>query len=581
MEDIKGVIDNTWTLGGLSREFEILRQNRGALENIWRSVLQLTKPNRALSQYLNNNPAGGSSADQLNSYARALHDNKGSTNSAMLASYLHSSLTNPHDKWFSLVLHEDFITTEGLNKEDIKKLSMLDFLTRQVHSNLQASNFHQAMYPFYRSLIDIGNSCVTTHKITRRGGGGYDIAYGNRSMFNVYFLENSWGQPDTVFCIYNWTASQICSFFNLRDEMNIKMKAGDAVYESLEMNPTQRHMFVHVVKPTDPTSHTLTDFTSKYFMYNLQGQSMKSSTDFLREEKLNSQPYMISRIRKEDGDVYGNGFSMEAYPLLIQLQYITKSITIGAHKNVEPPMNVPTNRLRGLYSTNPNAQNPVELLAGQVVTVSPTVQQVRIQEISAVKQELAMEIDKIYLLDKIALESVKYNRTGTEVNKRQTEEIKILSPFLGSLESEFLEPLVRLNIEHQQEYGGPNTQEAIKTLDNLVTNVRYTSDIAKAQLRGSVNTLVEMDTILGNMINRFPEIRKIYDPILFAQKIMKLYGGAEDTMKSKEEIDQEIQADAQAAKIEEAKQGAEIANQASGAMRNMAEAEKQTEPVGG
>ena len=530
-----------FTVQQLRMQFESLKSSRQSLDTLWANVFQLTKPNRALSTYLR---GGGSLSGSQNPYqnvgfVQSLHNNRGSTNSAILSSYLHSSLTNPHDKWFSLQPKEDFFLREKLTDQDLQTLQGLDYLTRQAHIEYQSSNFHQVMYPFYRSLVDIGNGCITIQE--QKEQGSPIMIFGNRSMFNIWFQENAYGQPDTVFCMYNWTARQIASFFKLRDAAEIEAKAGKEVLRDIERNAPQTHTFIHAVYPSDLTDPQDKKYDSRYFMFSSVSEEKNGVQQFLKEDKLKHQPYIVSRIRKEDGDVYGNGFSMEAFSQLVQLQIVTRSNTIGAQKNIEPALNAPSSRIRRSYSTNPNHLNPVDNINGNIVQVTPTMGQINLQGPAIVKQQLEQDIDRIYMVDKIALESVGYNRTGAEVQKRSGEEVKLLSPFIGSLESEFLKPLVKITLRFLSLNAPEKTQTVIKELDKLHVSIKYISDIAKAQIKSSANGMVELFGILSNMAQVKPEVLDLIDWRKYSMRLVMLFGGPFDTLKSVQEIEEQDQ----------------------------------------
>ena len=93
----------------LRQQFENLRYSRTGLDQSWDLVLRLVQPNYKLNAYFQS--IGGQQKLNEGSYSvlRSLYHNRGAVNSAILASYLHSNLTNPHADWMKINLVDDFI----------------------------------------------------------------------------------------------------------------------------------------------------------------------------------------------------------------------------------------------------------------------------------------------------------------------------------------------------------------------------------------------------------------------------------------------------------------------------------------
>ena len=375
-----------------------LIMSRTTMEEYWRQILILTKP--SLNQYSKFFTQALNPMSQLQrqtlTQLNQLYDNRGATNSLTLTSYLHSSLTNPHDEWVNI---KDGLMDAGFEESiPIQELRFglkraLQFITDQMHAEWSGENFHQEIFPYYKSLVDIGTSCFSPAKIIK--GAKPRLTFRCRSMFQTYFLEDHYGRPNHVWAVYMADARQVVNFFckGERDLNRIKQIVGDRVYNAFTKWTDEVFTYVHCVYP-DYGSSQQQKFISCYFLYESRDKNKwvwdttktkrrgeMSEDGFLRGPELAEfNPYIISRIRKEPDTLYGTGFGCEALPHLIQLQDIQRSLTIGAHKNVEPPMNIPSTRLKNQFSTRPNARNPMDTLGNRPVGVEPTIPPIPLQD---------------------------------------------------------------------------------------------------------------------------------------------------------------------------------------------------------
>ena len=519
-------------------QFENVRNTRQGLELVWDLVLRMVQPNYRLNNYFNT----VASQPKLNegydlNILRNLYHNRGAVNSGILASYLHSNLTNPHAQWMKITLPEIKFLSGMISDEKLEDLKGLQLIGQECHTTWQDSNFHAMMYPFYKSLVDVGTACLVRYVVNQ--GGRKELSFGHRSMFNVFFLEDAYSRPSHVFCSYNWSAYQIKDYFypKLSDE-KFREKMPQKIYDSYMKRDLTSWHIVHSVYPKTENS-----YKSCYFFYEQQpaGSMDDRGQDFLREEILPYQPYSISRIRKNPESAYGTGFSMEAYPLLASLQKAQKNLWLAVDKNVNPPMNAPTERLRGEYSTSPNEFNTMETLNGKLVGLEPAIPPVNVSQLTENKMDLLRDIDQTYMIDKILMENVKYNRSATEVQKRTGEEIKLLSPFIGSLESEFLKPLVDMTLRFfAKNRQGLEVEKALTRLAKKPYKLQYISPIAQVQVKKEVMNMLEFYGYSNALSQKDKRIDIRQDWLLFWEKLAVLSNAPFDTFKMKKTYDQGI-----------------------------------------
>ena len=531
----------------LRKQFETIQMKRRGIEYLWDIVLRLVQPNYNLHNFFNKISEGKNVTDwgQLN-VLRQLYHNRGAVNSAVLASYLHANLTNPHSDWMKITIPEIYTLQGGtLTDEQINELKDLQLISQESHTLWQSSNLHSTLYGFYKTLIDLGTACLVKYHIGNSKNS--QMVFVNMSMFNVFFEEDIFARPNVIFCIYNWSAYQIKKFFHsqVSDNMLYRVMPEDVLKCYLN-NDFKSFPIVHYVVPND-------DYEGKWkSCYFYAVSKDEKSKDFIASHTIDQNPYTICRIRKNPESVYGTGFSMEAYPLLASLQTMQDNCWLASDKNVNPPMNTPTNRTQSLFSTAPNTLNPMDDVAGKPVGIAPSLPPINIQHLMQNKEALLQDIDKTYMIDKIIMESVKHNRSATEVEKRTGEEIKILSPFIGSLENEFLRPLVESTLDFFfTKRKKSEVYQALRRLAGQNFNLQYISPIAQIQLRGQINQMLEFIGITNMLADKDKSVIMRQNILSLWEKIAILMNHPMDTVNMKRELDQGMQQLRQSAENEQ------------------------------
>ena len=570
-------------------------KERASLEQEWASVLGVVRPSRKQLKFFNSNlfnPQRLTTGQYDNT--KRIFNNHGATASLTLASYLHSSLTNPHDDWMSLQLgtiyqipdlEQESAEGRALGEEVFGIKKILQFFSDQFHLEWRGANFHQEVFPFYKQLVDIGTGCFGAY-INREDQKGWEFSAKSLSMFNVYFQEDGYGRPTHVWVIYNWDAKKIVDHFcGALPEEKILEIVGPTVYKAYKEWSDQFFTFIHYVGPTRGAR----EFYSCHFLYdnkpneNVQAWNsgdiasfytkMNQEESFIKEETLKYQPYIIARIRKDSDSDYGTGYSMEGFEQIVNLQELQRGLLMAIQKNVEPALNTPTDRLGLTFSTAPRAQNPVDMLGTQIVQAEPSMPQIDLRGISEAIDRSREMIDRTFLIDRIILEQTRRNRTATEVVKRNTEEIKILSPFLGSLENEFLKPLIKVSLELLKNVDSDLIKDGLKILAKIKYGTKYISDIALAQVQKKTEVLMEFYSYVAAISEREPNALLTADFVKMAQKIAENLNIPKDILRNPAALRQEI--DKLQKQLQKQQQMDNLKNiqSGAGAVKNLSEAQ--------
>jgi hypothetical protein len=153
--------------------------------------------------------------------------------------------------------------------------------------------------------------------------------------------------------------------------------------------------------------------------------------------------------------------------------------------------------------------------------------------------------------------------TATEVLQRNEEKMRMLSPVLGRLQSEMLQPLIdrvfNLLLRKKQM---PLAPEILQGQD---IEIEYVSPLARAQRTGDVQSAVRALEILAPL-NQIAPVLDYLDTDGFVKHVSQVLGVPAKILRSNEEVaeirNQRAQAEAQAAQLAQAQQEANIAQAA-------------------
>lgn len=417
---------------------------------------------------------------------RLVYDGTAPQAADLMASGLHSNLSNPVDRWFDLVL-------DGVNEQDVDHDTKLylEYLTDLLFSHLgnPSSGFDTAMHEVYMEIAGLGNGCLYSWFDV----GMQMLRYRSFPMAHIRFRENSTGLVDTVHRRISWTVRQV------------KQEFGPDLPEKLgKMKDTDKVVIVHSVAPRDERDpYSLSPknrpWTNTYVC--------RSTEEMLFEGGFWELPYHIGRWKKVAGETYGRGQGQTVLPEIRMANAMSRSIIMASQKLLEPALQVPDDgflaplvlRPNGINFRRPNAE-PVEKMPGPD----------RIDMSDALLEQRRQAIREGFYSDLFRRSQKKERQTALEINDERMEMLGILGPFVGRLQSELLGPLVRTNYNMLARY--EQVQAAPSSMQGRNISVRYTSQAAKAQAtaRGHgaltfVQQLVQLQPIMPTIVDHLDE----------------------------------------------------------------------------
>lgn len=427
-----------------------LKGERGTLESHWQECAKYCLPKRA---YITRTKTLGEKVDT------DIYDSTGIQAALILAAGLHSYLTNPASKWFSL---------RTQNKELMKDKAIQEWLKNAediVYDTLNASNFAQQIHENYLDLGVFGTSCLYEEEDFKDL-----VRFYCRSMGEVYLEEDGKERVNALFRRFSFTASQAWGEWGKNAGQKVADLIGAKKYN-------ERLEFLHAVTPRHERNSSKSDsgnmpFASAYIEI--------SSQHLISEGGYNEFPFFTPRFTKESSEVYGSSPAMVSLPDIKMLNKISYTIIRAAQKIVDPPLQLPHDGFMLPIRLGPSALN-FNLNSGTDpnAEIKPIHQAGNIPVGMEMEQDRRGIIQRNFFVDLFLMLAQNPKMTATEVLQRVQEKMLILAPVLGRLMSELLDPIIErtFNILLRNGAFGP-VPEALAR--NGYT-IEYTSPLARAQ----------------------------------------------------------------------------------------------------
>lgn len=466
------------------------------------------------------------------------------------AAGLYGTLNNPANRWFALsVPDRDLAAWQPV-------AAWLDFATgRLVQSFTPAvSSFYSATMTSYGDVVTYGNA----------------VQYDELRLAERKIMDLAIPLGQVVFDIDHWGKIHECvRRFSVKPRAAVKLFGADMLPEQVrklaERGDTQDLWFLHWVQPNDAYVPDRLGVEGKPYV-----SVYVSETGVAQVGEAGGHyqmPYYHPGWQGQAGEIYSRGMAHIALPSARKLELNERAFQRAAALAGDPPIGAAdTRRLRAGGTIAPGrvvigARSPAgQQLIGEILQYRGT--PVTKEAIDAAIDECrdAMHWSLMTLAGRTGM-------TATEIVERSEERLRMMAPFLGRLQDEFLLPKIERRFDMLMRNGQlpPPPPE----LRGQQVTVEYTSAAALAQrsAEGAAARRWAEDLALVAQIS--PEVADVLDPDAFAAVQRDARGAPAAVMRSAEQV-AEIRA--QRAQAQQAAQMAELAQMGAGAMRDMATA---------
>jgi hypothetical protein len=258
------------------------------------------------------------------------------------------------------------------------------------------------------------------------------VSFATRHLMECVIAENDEGEVDTLHRKWEWTAKQAVQAWG--------DKAPPKVKEAYEKQPGKKLGFLHSVKPRIGRDPQRYDAGNKPFLscyVSLEDQAI------IEESGFDEFPYVVPRLRKESGQVWGYSCGDTAMPDIKQLQVMDKTIVKSAQKLVDPPLQVPDDGFMSPIRTLPGGLNYYRAGSGDRIEPIRTGGDVRLGlDMLTAKQRRIAQIFYVDLLTMVLNpedpSTAGKGVTATWVHHWRDQAMQRLSPVLARNQREFL-----------------------------------------------------------------------------------------------------------------------------------------------
>lgn len=484
-------------------KYEKLKGDRANWDSYWEQLSEFIIPRK--------DNVYGNSVSGENKHNR-LYDSTSIHSNELLASALHSMLTNPSDVWFGLSTGD-----KELDKQKEVKQYLQDSV-RLIIQTLNGSNFQTEIHEVY---LDLGSIGTTTLRMEEDED--VDIRFFANPIYSSFVAENSKGIIDTVYRRYE---------FDLRQ---IEQEFGDQVFKDIptlkqefDKNPMHKCHIIHAIEPRGDKFASIHVLEKEKYV--------------LRDGSFNENPNAVPRWTKIAGEMYGRSPGMKALPDIKMLNAMMKTMIRVAQKVADPPLMVPDNGFLLPVKTVPGGTNIYR--AGTKDRIEPLQNNARLDIGADLLEQTRIRVRQAFFIDQLQLQDGP-QMTATEVNQRTEEQLRMMGPILGRLNNELLKPIIdRVYAVLSRKGKLPEAPEVLKGKD---LEIQYTSQIAKAQKAAGANTLVRVLQSVGPLIEMNPQMLDVINGDEALRGHADMFDLPEEYLNGRKDVEQVREARAQQA----------------------------------
>lgn len=488
----------------LLRQWADVSVRRSAFQSVWQEIADHLLGRRDFS-------AGASPGRKR--MAR-VYDTTGLQAADLLSAALHSFLTNPALRWFSLRAEDPELAAAA----DVR--AWLGAVEDALYAAFNApdANFAPQIHEVYLDQVAFGTAALY---IGDRPGKG--LLFSARPLGEIHVAENAEGRVDTVFRRFEFTARQAHQVWG--------DAAGPGVAAALAANKgEQRFAFLHCVQPATGQTHAAgraPDFAFASTYVSLADKAVVAAGGY------HEMPYMVPRWSKDSGEVYGRAPGWNALPDQKMLNEMSKTTLKAAQKAVDPPLLVADDGVVMPLRTHPGGINVVRAgtLAQDPLRPLPVAPRIDIglemmeQRREAIRSAFHYNLLQLFQDPRM---------TATQVLQLVQEMQRLMGPMLGRQQAELLEPMI------ERVYGILLRRGALppmpEGLEGVNIRIDHVSPIARAQKAGDAQAILRTLEAAQAMAAIDPQVTDLIDPDAGMRMIAEANGVPEKALRGEDAI---------------------------------------------
>lgn len=453
-----------------------MARDRSMWDAIWQEIKDLVRPDT--SDFAG---ASGRAGDAR----RKIYDGTAPWALEQLSAGLHSYLTSPVDRWFSIG-----VAGTAYDQLDFESKAWLEAVSDTIYAHYSNpfASFNPSLHETYLDLGGFGTSTIYQWI----DPGTQALMFRSYPLADCWIAEDSAGHVDTQHRQIKWTVRQVRQEFGDLPPKLSKFKEDDTVTVIHAVFPRGDHQPGRRGAKNKP-------FASAYFC--------KDTEEMLHEGGYDDFPYHTPRWSKLAGEVYGRSPALSVFPEIRMVNAMSKTMIVAAQKLVDPPLQVPDDGFLlpirqtpgGLNFHRPGTDEIKPILSGGRVEIG----------IDMIEQRRDT-IRRGFYVDWLVRPTKKERQTAQEIMDDRNQMLSMMGPIVGRLQAELLGPIVRLSYQLLARRGLLPPMPG--SLDGAELDIVYISPAAKAQstVRGQgvqsyIAQITQLLPVLPNLVDSINE----------------------------------------------------------------------------
>ena len=515
------------------RRFDKMKGNRATWETHWQEVAELVLPRRA--DFQTRTSKGNKRTEQI-------YDGTAPWSCEQLAAGLQSFLTSPEQPWFALTLTDKKL----LENKDVRDWLLETQRAMYDVFNSPEMNFNPQAHELYLDTAAFGTSVMFVDEDVGKG-----IRFSTLHLADCFIMENHQGKIDVLYRKVRMSFRQIIQRWGI-ESLSTQMR------RQAEQDQDKEVDLIHCVMPRSDYGFKKKDKKSKaYGSYYVH----IDTRHVVYESGYDEFPFLVPRWSKLVGETYGRSPAMTVLPDIKMLNEMSKTVIKAAQKAVDPPLMVPDDGFMNPVRTVPGGLNYYR--SGTQDRIEPLKSQGSFTVGLDMMEQRRQHISKAFYVDMLLTptqQKTHMEQTATEVLQRREEKMRLMSPMMGRMQSEFLGPLIKrvyalLERSKRLPEGPPG-------LETGVLEIEYVSPIARAQKAIESESLIRTLEVMSPFIQADPALMTNVDGDKAFRWVAKLFAVPSNIMKEQGEVDQQRQAQQQQVEAQQMIEGAQGAAEA-------------------
>lgn len=444
-----------------------------------------------------------------------------------LASSLHARLTSASLKWFNLSFRD-----LELN-EDQEALEWLEECSKICWEALQDSNFNVQISETYQDLVCYGTSIILEDQDIDDGD-FTGLNFKSVPIKECYFETDHRGDVGAFYRHLQWTLLQIKMFFK---DQPIPKYILDQINDK-EADPNKKLDIIFCIyrrteiKADENASNTAANMRPYGFRYVML-DSAETIGDIGGYYEM---PAFVPRWRSTSSSIWGNSPAMIALSDTLTLNRTIELNLKAVEKALDPPTLTTSRGLISDLDLNAGGLTVVRDINELTTFESKARFDVTYQEMNRLREN----INAYFFIPQLILPPMEGTpATATEISVRMQQLEALISPTLGRLQVDMLDPIIQRTFRilwRAEKF--PDAPQSVVDSD-AETEIEYTSPMAKTLDSSNAQAIERWVMTLGGLAEIHPEIMDIPDFDEIAKTLAKMLGVSAKLIKDKGKIDSE------------------------------------------